>query len=131
MIGRVAVITLACLVGACPIGASAKPRHARSSHVLAYREAPTPFVLHVQSISYDRQANRAQAGREFVPGPIGAADRIPLGAADHFGRGGVASIGYQTGASRSPIEAHELNAAFSSQPIGFGGAVGGDVSLNF
>jgi hypothetical protein len=62
---------------------------------------------------------------------VGPADHIPLGASDHFSRSGVASIGYQPGAVSPLVEAHELNAAFSSQPTTIGGVVGAGVSIHF
>ena len=87
-------------------------------------------MLRLQPVSFDQAQSRATSDFEFAPGEI-ARDRIPISAADHFAHGGVASIGYEPGAARSVLGAHELNAAFSSQPMAFGGMVGGGVSLHF
>ena len=116
------------LAGAVPLWASARPHHAR--HVVAHLAAPSRAPLRLQPISYDPSDHREAADFPFAADQI-ARDRIPTRASNPFGRGGVASIGYEPGSTRPPVGAHEINAAFSSQPMAFGGVVGGGVSLNF
>ena len=121
-----AILTVACFAGACP-PCGARPHHAH--HAVA-RVAPAPTALRIQPISYDGLDYRASSNLQFFPRAI-AGDRLPVRAADKFGHGGVVSVGYEPGAGTPLVEAHELNAAFSSQPTPIGGLVGGNVSLHF
>jgi hypothetical protein len=124
----IASLILACVVSALPIAAAARPHHARRPAVVAARP-PLP-LLRLAPVADggadEREASVARIGPRAIAG-----DRIPVSAIGHFGHGGAASIGYESGAAASLIGAHELNAAFSSQPFSPGGVVGGGVNLPF
>jgi hypothetical protein len=125
---QLAFLPSAFILVAFPVLANARPHHGH--HALAARPAASPVALRLQPIAFDPTQNGGSARFEFAPDQI-ARDRIPMSASDHFGRGGVASVGYEPGVARSLVGAHELNAAFSSQSMAFGGMVGGGVSLHF
>ncbi len=116
------------IAGAFPAWASARPHHDRP--LAAHRAAPSPVAPRLRPIAFDAPEHGEPSKVRFAPDQI-AGDRIPTRAFDRFGRGGVASIGYEPGAARPLVGAHELNAAFSSQPATIGGILGGGVSLYF
>jgi hypothetical protein len=122
------VIMAAACVGVCPVWAHPRLHHI---HAPAARTANPPMRLQLQDIAYAQPDERDPSGPDYGPGVVVSRDRIPTGAADHFGRGGVASVGYLPGSKTSLVEPHELNAAFSSQPTVMGGVVGGGVSIQF
>jgi hypothetical protein len=126
-----AIMTVAC-IGAFPISTHARPHHSHhpATPPIA-REAYPPLFLSVQGIAFRPSDDRPSSERLYVPGAVGGNDRIPMSAANRFGRGGVASIGYEPGASRSLVEPHELNAVFSTRPTTVGSVVGAGVSIQF
>jgi hypothetical protein len=125
---QLAFLSAAAIAAALPAWASARPHHAHRAALS--RTAAAPAALRLQPIAFNPSDNRDRSSFQFTRDDI-ARDRIPTRAVNHFGDGGAASIGYQPGSTRSLIGAHELNAAFSSQPTAFGGVVGGGVSLQF